>query len=103
MTNRVYYIKDTDIKSIVWETKRQKDILDILNEMIENAEMFGWKYVFQYESFYIEYKDGKTYEANEYGEYGTYNKKNIARIIYVNVNDTWVFGHYEVNEDGIVL
>lgn len=102
MTKRLYDIKDFEEKSIVWETKRQKDILDILDEMIENAEIYGWDYMFEDDSFYIEYKDGKTYEANECGEYGTYKKKGIARIIYVNANDTQVYGKYEVNEYGNV-
>lgn len=102
MTKRIYDIKDMEEKSIVWETKRQKDILDILDEMIENAERYGWEYTFEDESFYIEYTDGKTYEASGCGEYGTYKKKGIARIIYVNANDTQVFGDYEVNEYGNV-
>lgn len=102
MTKKLYDIKDFEEKSIVYKTKRQKDILDILHEMIENAEIYGWDYTFEDDSFYIEYADGKTYEANECGEYGTYKKKGIARIIYINENDTQVYGQYEVNEYGNV-
>ncbi|MFQ9515304.1 MAG: hypothetical protein ACLRZ9_05700 [Eubacterium sp.] len=103
MKKKLYDIKDfEDYKSIVYETRRQKDILDILDEMIENASDFGWSYIFEDSSFYIEYADGSTYEAHECGEYGTYKKKGIARIIYVNANDTQVFGKYEVNEYGNV-
>lgn len=97
-----YEIKDLDMKATVWETNRQKDILDVLDEMIENAEQFGWAYIFEDDSFYIEYTDGTTYEANECGEYGTYKKKGIKRIIYNNANDTQVYGSYEVNEYGNV-
>ena len=102
MTKRVYDIIDMEEKSIVWETKRQKDILDILDEHIENAENFGWFYIFSDDNFYIEYNDGTTYEAGSCGEYGTYKKKNIKRIIYANVYDTHVYGDYEVNEYGNV-
>lgn len=102
MNKKVYDIKDFDEKSIVYETKRQKDILDVLDEMIENAEQFGWAYTFEDDSFYIEYTDGKAYEANECGEYGVYKKKGIARIIYTNAYDTQVYGKYEVNEYGNV-
>lgn len=102
MTKKLYDIKDFDEKSIVYETKRQKDILDILDEMLENATTFGWAYTFEDDHFFIEYKDGTSYEAGECGEYGTYKKKGISRIIYVNANDTQVFGDYEVNEYGIV-
>lgn len=97
-----YEIKDLDMKATVWETNRQKDILDVLDEMIENAEQFGWAYIFEDNSFYIEYTDDTTYEANECGEYGTYKKKGIKRIIYNNANDTQVYGSYEVNEYGNV-
>ena len=58
--------------------------------------------VFAYSRFYIEYKDGTTYEANEDGDYGKYSKRNIVKIIYENENDTMVYGAYEVNEYGIV-
>lgn len=102
MIKKLYPIKDFDEKSIVYETKRQKDILDVLDEMLENAEIFGWAYTFEDDSFYIEYADGSTYEANECGEYGTYKKKGIARIIYVNTSDTQVYGRYDVNEYGNV-
>lgn len=102
MTKRLYDIKDMDVKAVVYETKRQKDILDILDEMIENAEQFGWAYTFEDDHFSIEYNDGTAYEAGEGGEYGVYKKKGIARIIYVNANDTQVYGDYEVNEWGNV-
>lgn len=98
-----YEIKDMPgLTSTVWEVKRQKDILDILDEMLENAELFGWSYVFEDESFYIEYNDGTTYEAGESTEEGIYKKKGIKRIIYNNANDTQVYGEYDVNEYGIV-
>lgn len=76
MKKKLYDIKDfEDCKSIVYETTRQKDILDVLDEMLENSEQFGWAYIFEDDSFYIEYTDGSSYEANEYGEYGSYKKK----------------------------
>lgn len=102
MTKKLYDIKDFDMKSIVYETKRQKDILDVLDEMLENAELFGWAYIFENDSFYIEYTDGSTYYVGESEEDGVYKKRGISRIIYSNANDTWVYGPYEVNEYGIV-
>ena len=102
ITTREYDIKDFEMKSVVWETSKQKDILVCLDEMLENAEQFGWPYIFEDDSFYIEYADGTTYEANECGEYGIYKKRNIKRIIWVNAMDTGVYGEYEVNEYGNV-
>ena len=104
MKKKLYDIQGIDdVKSIVYETKRQKDILDVLDEMIENAETFGWAYTFENVGFYIEYADGSSYTANEFGEYGLYKKRSITKIIYVNENDTQVFGKYEVNEYGNVF
>ena len=104
MNMKKYEIKDlVGEKSVVWEIKRQKDILDILDEMLENAKTFGWHYIFEDDSFFIEYKDGKTYGVNEYGAEGKYKKKGIKRIIYVNSNDTQVYGKYEVDDYGIVI
>lgn len=102
MVKKLYDIKDFEEKSIVYETKRQKDLLDILDEMLENAEQFGWAYTFEDDSFFIEYKDGSIYDASEIGEYGVYKKKGIERIIYANANDTQVYGCYEVSEYGNV-
>lgn len=90
-------------ESVVYETKRQKDILQVLEELVENSEIYGWFSVFDGESFYIEYLDGTTYEASDCGEYGIYKKKGIKRIIYANPNDTQVYGDYEVSEYGNVF
>lgn len=92
-----------DVNAIVFETSRQKDILDVLDEMLENAKDLGWGNIFEDSSFYIQYRNNKTYEASSCGEYGEYKKKGIERIIYVNPNDTQVYGHYEVNEYGNVI
>lgn len=86
MIKKEYPIKDFEEMSIVWETKRQKDILDILDEMLENAQKFGWFYIFADDNFYIEYTDGSTYEAGSCGEYGLIKKlrkmkNNIFRAI----------------------
>lgn len=82
---RVEYNIDTaglEFTSLVYETKRQKDILYILDEMLENAEHYGWAYTFEDTSFYIEYADGTTYEANEWGAYGVY-KKEILSVLFM--------------------
>lgn len=91
-----------ELKSVVWECTRQKDILCILDEMLDKVNTFGWSYIFADDSFYIEYKDGSTYSADYSGEYGIYQKRNIHRIIYVNDNDTQVYGDYYIDELGIV-
>lgn len=97
-----YKIIDFEMLVIVNETKVQKDILGYLDEMLECAEDNGWDYTFSDDIFYIEYKDGSTYEAGPAGEYGKYKKKGISRIIWNNAFDTWVYGDYTINEWGCI-
>lgn len=101
MTKKEYFIEDVEMYSTVYEFDTQKEILAILDELLENAKDFG-EYVFEDEHFSILYNDGTTYDRLEGQEDGTYKKKNIKAIIYENANDTWVYGAYEVNEYGVV-
>lgn len=102
MKKKLYSIEGMEEKSIVYETKRQRDILDVLDEMLEGVDTFGWEYTFEDDSFFIEYKDSSTYSADFFEECGKYKKKGIKRIIYTNVHDTMVYGEYNVNEFGDV-
>lgn len=102
MTRKEYDIKDCEVKSIVWETGRQKDILAILDKMLENDREHPEWNVFENDSFYIEYADGTVYEKGKCIESGTYGKKGIKRIIYTNSEDVQVYGTYQVNEYGVV-
>ena len=99
-----YEINDMDgITSTVEECSTQKEILNLLDEMLDNVNNgYDWNYEFENDSFYIEYNDGTSYYAGEYEDLGTYRKKNIHRIIYTNACTTMVYGDYEVNEYGVV-
>ena len=101
MKKKEYFIEDIEMYTTVCECKTQKEILDVLDELLENAELFG-EYVFEDEGFHILYNDGTTYDRLEGIEDGIYKKKNIKAIIYDNCNDTWTYGNYEVNEYGVV-
>lgn len=99
---KVYPVKDFDNGITIFECTRQKEILETLNELLENAQQFGLEYIFDDNSFYIEYADGSTYDISACGAYGRYKKRGIKRIIYNNANDTMVYGNYEINEYGCV-
>lgn len=101
MVKKEYLIKDIETHITVWECKKQKEILDVLDELLENAEVLG-EQVFSDEAIHILYKDGTTYDRLEGIEDGIYKKKNIKAIIYDNPGDTWAYGNYEVNEYGVV-
>lgn len=100
-TKKEYFIEDIEMYSTVYVFKTQKEILNVLDEMLENAEIFG-EQVFENDHFSILYNDGSTYDRTDSIEDGTYKKKNIKAIVYTNCNDTWVYGQYEVNEYGVV-
>lgn len=101
-----YPITDMDINVSVFEFKRQKSILDTLDEMLENYNLYEQGILpsnpLEDESFYILYKDGSFYSLGECWEDGVYKKRNIKSIVYDNPCDTWVYGEYEVNEYGVV-
>ena len=103
MKNRTkeYFIEDIEMYTTVYKCKTQKEILDVLDELLENAEIFG-EHVFADEAIHILYNDGTTYDRLECIEDGIYKKKNIKAIVYDNPCDTWVYGDYEVNKYGVV-
>lgn len=75
MIEKRYFVEDVNDYSVVYECKAQKDILSILDDMIDTAENWGWNSVFADDCFYIEYTDGTTYTADFTGEEGRYRKK----------------------------
>ena len=102
MIKKEYSIKDDEETSVVFETKRQKDILSILDEMLEIEKLFPNSNIFEDDFFYIEYTDGTNFVKSEFIEDGIYRKKGIQKIVYTNSADTWAYGQYQVNEYGIV-
>ena len=108
MKKKEYLIKGfDDLKIVVLESKIQKEILEILDELLENEKLWieGDTHIdnpFKDEAFHILYKDGSTYDKLDGIEDGIYKKKNIKAIIYDNPYDTWVYGEYKVNEYGVV-
>lgn len=108
MKVKEFPVKDMDVCVTVIEVDRQKDILCVLDELIENDEYFrnDERYVnynvFMDEAFFILYKDGSYYSNVDGDVEGIYKKKNIKGIHYSNPEDSQVYGEYEVNEWGCV-
>jgi len=108
MKRKEYPVKDMDVMVTVIEVDRQKDILCVLDELIENDKYFSNddRYkdynVFMDEAFFILYKDGSYYSNVDGDVCGVYKKKNIKGIHYSNPVDSQVYGEYEVNEWGCV-
>lgn len=107
MKKKEYPIKDFDMCAVVWESRTQKEILEVLDELLENEKLWlegnsNLSNPFEDEAFHILYKDGSTYDKLDGIKEGVYKKKNIKAIVYDNPCDTWVYGEYEVNECGVV-
>jgi hypothetical protein len=66
MKMKEYEIKDIDIKVTVWESKTQKEILDVLDELLENDKEHPEWNVFSDEAIHILYNDGTTYDKLEF-------------------------------------
>ena len=103
----------------VYECKRQKDILDLLDDCLENEKLWLARkelisnqfenvfrgYIstpFEDDAFHILYTDGSTYDKLDGIEDGIYKKKNIKAIVYDSADGTRVYGAYTVNDYGIV-
>ena len=107
MKKKEYPIKDFDMCAVVWESRTQKEILEVLDELLENEKLWlegnsNLSNPFEDEASHILYKDGSTYDKLDGIKEGVYKKKNIKAIVYDNPCDTWVYGEYEVNECGVV-
>ena len=85
MKRRDYPINMDGIEyvSTVYETLKQKDILDVLDEMLENAKEYGLSYIFSDSSFFIEYKNGETYDVLESGEYGDFEVNDYGNVSFL--------------------
>jgi len=94
-------IKDMDLDTTVIVYKRQKPILDILDDMLENDKEHPEWDVFENDSFFIQYKDGSTFSVDASGSFGKYKKNGIEGICYSNAGDTQFYGEYEMNEYGV--
>lgn len=100
MTNERYFkIIDLDCEIIIEKTTR-KDVLGWLDEYIDN---------FQYDffdpsddSFEILYKDGSWDFINEDYDGHKIRRQQIESICYNNACTSIVYGHFEINEYGVV-
>ena len=80
MLKKEYRVENLDISVTVWETKRQKDLLDVLDELLENDKLHPENNVFEDMAFFISYKDGSYYSNIDGDAQGIYKKKSIIYI-----------------------
>ena len=99
MKTKTFLIKDLDCEMIVEETTR-KEILDYMNEYIENLS-YDW-FDGSDDFFSILYKDGSSDCVNEEYDGHKVKKTNIQAIVYDNPCTSMTFGHYSINEYGVV-
>lgn len=99
MKTKTFLVKDLDCEMFVEETTR-KEILDYMEEYIENLN-YDW-FDGSDSAFAILYKDGSSDCINEEYDGRKIKKTNIESIVYDNPCTSMVFGHYSINECGVV-
>ena len=98
---RTFLIKDIDCEVIVEVMSKQKDILSILEEYIENLD-FDW-FDGSDDSFDILYRDGTSAHISEtFYEGEKIKRNNIVSIIHNNPCTYTVYGPFKINEYGVV-
>ena len=99
MKTKTFLIKDIDCEMLVEETTR-KEILDYMEEYIENLS-YDW-FDGSDSGFSILYKDGSSDSVGVDYDGHKIRKINIQSIVYDNPCSSMVFGHYSINEYGVV-
>lgn len=99
MKKRYFLIEDIDCPTIVEVAKTQKEIFEIMDELIENNKEYN---TLKDECFTILYKDGTELVVNEEYDDFKVKKKNIKSIVYNNAETTVVYGFFKMNEFGVI-
>lgn len=100
VAERKFRIEDIDCVSIVEVVNKQKDILDVVDEFIENLQ-----YDFfdpSDDSFAILYKDGTMDFIDACYDGHKVRRNNIVSMVYNNACSAVVYGGFEINEYGVV-
>jgi hypothetical protein len=95
-----YIINDIEAKVIVEIEKRQKDVLDWMDQYTDqmNEEWFDASE----DVFQILYKDGTIDVIDINYDGHKVRRNNIASIVYNNACTSIIYGSYEINEYGVV-
>ena len=97
---RVFKIEDIDCECIVEVVSKQKDILDLVDEYVENLQ-YDW-FNGSDDSFHIVYKDGTETFIDENYDGRKVKRKNIVSMVCNNPCTAIVYGDFEINEYGVV-
>ena len=99
MKTRIFLIEDINCDIIV-DFATRKELLSYLDEYTENC-LYNW-FDGSDQQFTILYNDG-TYDCiNEEYDNHKIKKQNIKAICYDNPCTTMIYGHFSINEYGVV-
>lgn len=97
---RIFRIEDVQCEIIIEIVNRQKDILDLIDEYIENLPYYFFDGTD--DTFQIIYKDGTTEYIDDGYDGHKIRRNNIVSMINNNPCTTVVYGGFEINEYGVV-
>lgn len=99
LKNRYFFINDIATTVVVEFVKTQKEIFGWLDDLVDNLshDWFSTD-----DTFCILYKDGTEDRIDADYDGHKIKKKNIASIVYSNDCSYIVYGHFEMNDYGVV-
>lgn len=102
MNTRFFYLKDINF-TISVEYATRKELLEWMDEMCKdltssNADMYDYSD----DVYMILYKDGTTDYINEEYDGHHIKRQNIVSIVNINSCTAIVYGHFAMNENGVV-
>ena len=100
MKTRIFLIEDINCETIV-EFATRKELLSYLDEYAENCLHNSW-FDGSNEQFTILYNNGTYDYINEEYDNHTIKRQNIKAICYDNPCTTMIYGHFNINEYGVV-
>ena len=97
---RRFWIEDVECEIIIEVMSRQKDILDIMFDMIESMQDVNC-YGMKDDCFEIIYKDGTIDIIDEFYDGHKIRRNNIISICNNNSATAMVYGNFSINEYGV--
>jgi hypothetical protein len=99
LKDRYFFINDIATTVVVEFVKTQKEIFGWLDDLVDNLP-YDW--FSTDDTFCILYKDGTEDRIDTDYDGHKIKKKNIASIVYSNDCSYVVYGHFEMNDCGVV-
>ena len=97
---RRFWIEDVECEIIIEVMNRQKDIFEIMDELLDYME-YDKNYTMEDDCFEIIYKDGTIDLIDEFYDGHKIKRNNILSMCNINSGTAVVYGNFAINEHGV--